>query len=62
MNKEFINWLVGLIATTLISVAGWFVFNLFPIPYISLLESWGITMIAMSAAAGVASYDNKTEI
>ena len=29
---------------------------------LSLLESWGITMIAMSAAAGVASYDNKTEI
>ena len=56
MNKEFLNWLVGLVATIIISVFGWVVLNLLPIPYVSLLETWGITMLAMSISAGVASY------
>lgn len=60
MTEPFKNWMLGLFAASLISIVAWVICKFIPWDiHVSLLESWGITMLAMSVSSGMLAYKSE---
>lgn len=56
MNEDFKDWNIGLIAILIITTVIYTIGNTFTNFSLSLLESWGLSMIGITIFSGISAY------